>query len=305
MMACAPWRRHPLAHQHGGEDHQKISVTCGQASVLSEACSCRPMPPAPTRPSTVDSRMLMSQRNTVMPGEGRQDLRHDAVVDHLRAGGAGGAIASTCVGVDLLDRLVEQLADEADRAQRDGDDAGQHAGPEDRDQQQRPDQRVDRARRDDDEQRQRPHEQRARRGVARGQEGHRHGDHDAEQGAERGDVDRVPQRPARAVPCRTSAAAPCARRCRRPGAARPDEGPDRVLRSSPASRRRTAPRANQPPAQSAPSCCRASCAPPDRPVPRARRPASLHPLATKPDEYSAAMTMAMMMIRIAAGVSYS
>ena len=45
----------------------KISVTCGQASTFSEACSCSPIPPAPTSPRIVDSRMLMSQRNTVMP----------------------------------------------------------------------------------------------------------------------------------------------------------------------------------------------------------------------------------------------
>ena len=46
-----------------------------------------------------------------------------------RAGGADGLDLAL---VDLLDRLVEQLADEADGAQRDGDDAGQHAGTEDR-----------------------------------------------------------------------------------------------------------------------------------------------------------------------------
>ena len=45
----------------------RITLTCGHASVFSDASSCRPMPPAPTRPSTVDSRMLMSQRNTLMP----------------------------------------------------------------------------------------------------------------------------------------------------------------------------------------------------------------------------------------------
>ena len=40
----------------------RIMDTCGQASVESEASSCRPMPPAPTRPRIADSRMLMSQR---------------------------------------------------------------------------------------------------------------------------------------------------------------------------------------------------------------------------------------------------
>ena len=45
----------------------RTSETCVQASDVIAALSGRPMPPAPTRPSTVDSRMLMSQRNTVMP----------------------------------------------------------------------------------------------------------------------------------------------------------------------------------------------------------------------------------------------
>ena len=41
----------------------RMTVTCGQANTLSEDSSARPSPPAPTRPSTVDSRTLMSQRN--------------------------------------------------------------------------------------------------------------------------------------------------------------------------------------------------------------------------------------------------
>jgi len=47
----------------------RISDTWGQASVFSDDDSCSPMPPAPTKPSTVDSRMLMSQRNTAMPAK--------------------------------------------------------------------------------------------------------------------------------------------------------------------------------------------------------------------------------------------
>jgi hypothetical protein len=47
----------------------RISDTWVQASEVSAALSCRPMPPAPTRPTTVDSRMLMSQRNTAMPAK--------------------------------------------------------------------------------------------------------------------------------------------------------------------------------------------------------------------------------------------
>ena len=42
-------------------------VTLGQASVARAPSSLTPMPPAPTKPNTVDSRMLMSQRNTLMP----------------------------------------------------------------------------------------------------------------------------------------------------------------------------------------------------------------------------------------------
>ncbi len=44
----------------------RMRVTCGQASTLSEDSSANPRPPAPTRPRTVDSRMLMSQRNTLI-----------------------------------------------------------------------------------------------------------------------------------------------------------------------------------------------------------------------------------------------
>jgi hypothetical protein len=46
---------------------KSINDTRVQASVVIAAFRGRPMPPAPTRPSTVDSRMLISQRNTEMP----------------------------------------------------------------------------------------------------------------------------------------------------------------------------------------------------------------------------------------------
>src|SRR5262245_19524655 len=45
----------------------RMSDTWVQASMVIAALSGSPMPPAPTRPSTVDSRMLMSQRNTETP----------------------------------------------------------------------------------------------------------------------------------------------------------------------------------------------------------------------------------------------
>jgi len=95
--------------------------------------------------------------------------------------------------VDLLDRLVEQLGAEADRAQPDRQDAGEYARPDDRHKHQRPDQRVDRARRDDDEQRRWPDKRHARRGVARSTIGHRHRQHDPHQGTQRRHVDGVPQ----------------------------------------------------------------------------------------------------------------
>ena len=61
-----------LTHSLAITEHKmaiKMSVTCGQARTFNDACSCSPMPPAPTRPSTVDSRMLMSQRNTDIPAK--------------------------------------------------------------------------------------------------------------------------------------------------------------------------------------------------------------------------------------------
>ena len=105
----------------------RISDTCVQASVVIAALSGRPMPPAPTSPSTVDSRMLMSQRNTEMPAKAGMHLRHDAVSRHLRAARAGRAHRLDLALVDLLDRLVQQLGAEADRAQPDREDAGEHA----------------------------------------------------------------------------------------------------------------------------------------------------------------------------------
>src|SRR3546814_5814052 len=55
-------------------------------------------------------------------GEGRHDLRHDAVGHNLRTGSAGGPDRFDLALIDLLDRLVEQLGAEADRAQPDRDE---------------------------------------------------------------------------------------------------------------------------------------------------------------------------------------
>ena len=67
----------------------------------------------------------------------------------------------------LLERFAEQLADEADRAERDRQRAGERAGPEDADEEQRPDQRIDRARRHEDQLREQVERRRAARGCAR------------------------------------------------------------------------------------------------------------------------------------------
>jgi hypothetical protein len=61
-------------------------------------------------------------------GKGGGDLQDHAKVHHLEARGAGGADRLYLRLIDLLDRLVEQLADEADGPQRDGDDAGEQPG---------------------------------------------------------------------------------------------------------------------------------------------------------------------------------
>src|SRR3546814_7896098 len=83
-------------------------------------------------------------------------------------------VCSSDLLIDLLDRLVEQLGAEADRAQPDRDDAGQNAGPEDGHQHQGPDQRIDRTRGNNDEERDGSHEGDAGRGVARRAASSRH-----------------------------------------------------------------------------------------------------------------------------------
>src|SRR4029079_18179940 len=115
----------------------RISDTWVQASVVIAALRGRPMPPAPTRPSTVDSRMLMSQRNTEMPANAgitcgtmpyaptwarpgpRQRLRHAAIGGDLGWAGAGRAHRLDLACVNPLEGLVEQLGAETDRAQSD------------------------------------------------------------------------------------------------------------------------------------------------------------------------------------------
>ena len=47
----------------------KIIVTLGQARVLRAALSFKPIPPAPTKRNTVDSRILISQLNTLIPAK--------------------------------------------------------------------------------------------------------------------------------------------------------------------------------------------------------------------------------------------
>ena len=181
---------------------------------------------------------------------------------------------------------------------------GQHAGAEDRHQQQRPDQRIDRARRHDDEQRNRSHEQHARRGVARRQECDRHREDNGQQRAERRDRERVPERPPQLVeigPARRHHA-----RTDIGGLPRciQDERPDRVLgHDLPAEHEQ---RDQQQPAE-----------PPQHILPRRgaapfRKSGAVAgdrhywiALRMRPEEYSQTITIAMMMIRMAAAVSYS
>ena len=54
---------------NGGRGRIAKKIGEEATEVVIAALSGRPMPPAPTRPSTVDSRMLMSQRNTEMPAK--------------------------------------------------------------------------------------------------------------------------------------------------------------------------------------------------------------------------------------------
>src|SRR6185312_3437557 len=74
-------------------------------------------------------------------------------------------------------------------------DAREHTGTDNRHQHQRPDQRIDRARRYDDEQGDRPHHTDAWRGVARGAVGYRDGEYHGDERADGGDIEGVPDRP--------------------------------------------------------------------------------------------------------------
>ena len=64
--------------------------------MLSEDCSCRPMPPAPTRPSTGRFTDVDVPAEDADAGKGGHDLRHDAEGHHLPALAPVAVIASTC-----------------------------------------------------------------------------------------------------------------------------------------------------------------------------------------------------------------
>ena len=83
--------------------------------------------------------------------EGRLHLRPVALEQDRERRGAGGGQRLDRAGLRLLDRLGQEFAGEADRVHGDREHAGERAGAEHRDEEQRPDQRVDRARRDQDE----------------------------------------------------------------------------------------------------------------------------------------------------------
>ena len=155
------------------------------------------MPPAPTRPRTVDFADINVPTENRNAGKGGHHLRHDSIGRNLCAGGAGRAHRIDWPRVDFLDGLIKELGAEADRAQRNRDDAGKYAWADNRHQHQRPDQRIDRTRRNNDEQRDRTHHADARCGVARGAIGHRNREHHRGSRADGGDIDGVPDRPAK------------------------------------------------------------------------------------------------------------
>ena len=110
-----------------------------------------PIPPAPDEAEhgglpNVD--VPAEQRD---PPERRNDLRPVAFEEDARPWRARGPQRLDRAGPRFLERLAEKLADETDRAKRDRHRSRERAGPEYRDEKQRPDERVDRARRDEQE----------------------------------------------------------------------------------------------------------------------------------------------------------
>ena len=67
------------------------------------------MPPAPTKPRTVDSRMLMSQRKTAIPAKAGRICGTDPIGHDLPAAGAGCGNRLDLGVVDFLDRFIEEL----------------------------------------------------------------------------------------------------------------------------------------------------------------------------------------------------
>ncbi len=88
----------------------------------------------------------MSQRKTEMPASVGHHLRQDSDSEDLERMRPRGAYRLHLARVDLFDRLVEQLSHKADRSERDRDHPREDSGPDDRDEQERPRERVDRSR---------------------------------------------------------------------------------------------------------------------------------------------------------------
>ena len=186
---------------------------------------------------------------------------------------------------------------------------GSRPGPRMDDQQQRPDQRVDRPRRDDDEQRDRPQQQRARRRVA-GRERRRSGPPSARPEA-------VPSVAMFSVShnglpehrqVRSIAAAPCGHRCRPPASAHPSTK-DQIVSRVISCQQNTVRATSAEPARTTPAAACAACA-------TARSPSSsrcAHVIAPTHcahrrrwlDAYSASITIAMTIARMAAATSNS
>ena len=121
--------RDPFAHDHGADDDQQnqrdlrpVELRDRGVELKSDAAGADQA----EHRRFADIDVPAKHRDS---GKSRQDLRHDPIRRHLRAGRAGRAHRFDLAFVDLLDRLVKQLGAKADRAQRDRDDAGENPGP--------------------------------------------------------------------------------------------------------------------------------------------------------------------------------
>ena len=123
--------------------------------------------------------------------EGGDDLGDDGKADGLDQVGAGGGDRFDRALIDMLDLFGEQLAQGGDRMDRQGDDAGKGAQPDPDDDDQTPDDGIDRAHEVQDPARRRNKSPsrpvHARHDVVRGQEADRDGQDGGEDGRQQAD----------------------------------------------------------------------------------------------------------------------